>query len=49
MLASTANNTAVYSKYNIFAPVNKRNWNPEFEVIRFNNPFEQTRGLAGIN
>ena len=38
MLASTANNTAVYSKYNIFAPVNKRNWNPEFEVIRFNNP-----------
>ena len=49
ILASTANNTAVYSKYNIFAPVNKRNWNPEFEVIRFNNPFEQTRGLAGIN
>ena len=49
VLAATANNETVYSKYNIFAPVNKRNWNPEFEIIRFNNPFEQTRGLAGIN
>ena len=48
ILASTANNQTIYSKYNIFAPVNQRNWNPEFEIKKFNNPFEQTRGLAGI-
>ena len=48
LLASTANNQTVYSKYNIFAPTNQRNWNPEFEIKRFNNPFEQTKGFAGI-
>ena len=48
ILAATANNQTVYSKYNIFAPVNQRNWNPTFEIKRFNNPFEQTMGLAGI-
>ena len=48
MLAATANNQTFYSKYNIFAPVEQRNWNPEFEIKRFVNPFEQTKGLAGI-
>ena len=48
LLASTANNQTVYSKYNIFAPTNQRNWNPEFEIKRFNNPFEQAKGFAGI-
>lgn len=40
--------TPVFSKYNIFAPMEQRNWNPEFKVTKVSNPDLITKGLIRI-
>ena len=39
---------AVYSKYNIFAPVEQRDMNPTFELIKFENPDRITRSMLSV-
>lgn len=39
---------AVYSKYNIFAPVEQRDMNPTFELVKFENPDRITRSMLSV-
>ena len=38
----------IFSKYNIFAPIERRNLNPEFQIVHESNPDLITRGLYRI-
>jgi len=38
----------VYSKYNIFAPVEQRDMNPTFELVKLENPDRITRSMLSV-
>lgn len=40
---------AVFSRDNIFAPVEKREQGPQIELIQFSNPYRQTKGMIDID